>query len=471
MPAKLTALKIEQIKPRSVRTEIPDAGQPGLYLVVQPSGSKSWAVRYRNTAGQQRKLTLDKFCSLETARKLTRKALDEIAEGGDPAAAKQIRIAAERAKLPDDDNTFGAAARRFINQYARGREKRLRSWQEVARLLGLRPDPEDEKQLLTIKGGLADRWGKRHISEITRRDVIALIDSTADKIIENGGSGIGANRSLAAIRKLFNWAISKDMIAVSPSSGVVRPVAEKSRDRKLSDDEIRWFWHACDTLSASSDDKRTGESVFGYAFKLLLLTGQRRREVGRMTEAELNLETRTWSLSKERTKNKREHVVPLSAIAIEIIKAIPHIKNPAAFLFCTNGKTAVSGWSRAKDQLDKLMLEVTRQEAKQRGEHHGEVNIVPWRIHDLRRTAATHMAKIGTPPHVIEAVLNHVSGVKAGVAGIYNQEQYPKEKRTALDGLARHLDAIVTGKTADVLSMDPPLRRQATLNIPPVKYA
>jgi integrase len=458
MATKLTALKIDQIKPRPVRAEIPDAGQPGLYLVVQPSGSKSWAVRYRNTAGQQRKLTLDKFCSLDTARKLTRKALDEIAEGRDPAAAKQIRIAAERAKSPEDDNTFGAVARRFINQYARGREKTLRSWQEVARLLGLRPDPEDQKQLLAIKGGLADRWGKRHIGEITRRDVIALIDSIADTIIEEGGIGIGANRTLAAIRKLFNWAVSKDMIAVSPCAGVVRPVAEKSRDRKLSDDEIRWFWRACEKLIAPSDDKRTGESVFGYAFKLLLLTGQRRREIGRMTDAELNLETATWSLSKERTKNNREHAVPLSAASIEIIKAIPRIKNPTGFLFCTNGKTAVSGWSRAKDQLDELMLEAARQEAKERGENPNEVKIGPWRIHDLRRTAATRMAKIGTPPHVIEAVLNHVSGVKAGVAGIYNQEQYPAEKRVALESLAREIDRIVTGKTAAVIQLPGTIR-------------
>jgi integrase len=453
MATKLTALKVEQIKPRPVRIEIPDAGQPGLYLVVQPSGSKSWAVRYRNTAGQQRKYTLDKFCSLETARKLTRKALDEIAEGGDPAAAKQIRMAAERAKSPDDDNTFGAVARRFINQYARGREKKLRSWQEVARLLGLRPHPEDQKQLLAIDGGLADRWGKRHIGEITRRDVIAQVDGIAEKIIEDGGTGVSANRTLAAIRKLFNWAVSKDMIAISPCGGVVRPVQEESRDRKLSDDEIRWFWQACDKLSAPSDDKRTGESVFGYAFKLLLLTGQRRREIGRMTEAELNLETRTWSLSKERTKNKRDHVVPLSSVAVEIIKAIPRIKNKLGFKFCINGETAVSGWSRAKDQLDELMLEAARQEAKERAEDPSKVKIEPWRIHDLRRTAATRMAQIGTAPHVVEAVLNHVSGVKAGVAGIYNQEQYPKEKRIALDGLAREIERIVSGKSAALIQM------------------
>jgi integrase len=141
---------------------------------------------------------------------------------------------------------------------------------------------------------------------------------------------------------------------------------------------------------------------------------------------------------------------PLSSAAVEIIKAIPRIKNPAGFLFCTNGKTAVSGWSRVKNQLDELMIEIARQEAKGRGENPTEVKIEPWRIHDLRRTAATRMAKIGTAPHVVEAALNHISGVEAGVAGIYNQEQYPGEKRTAIDRLAYHLDAIVTGKTADI---------------------
>jgi integrase len=134
----------------------------------------------------------------------------------------------------------------------------------------------------------------------------------ADNIQKQGGTGIGANRSLAVIRKMFNWAVGRDIIPTSPCSGVQRAVEEKSRDRKLSDDEVRWFWQACDKLGAPSDDKRTGESVFGYAFKLLLLTGQRRREIGRLTDAEINLETGTLSLSKERTKNKREHVVPLS---------------------------------------------------------------------------------------------------------------------------------------------------------------
>src|SRR5262249_43906324 len=158
----------------------------------------------------------------------TRKALDEIAEGGDPAAAKQIRIAAERAKSPEDDNTFGAVAGRFINQYARGREQKLRSWQEVSRLLVLRPEPTDQEQLRASEGGLVDRLGKTHMGEITRRDVIGLIDRIADKIIKDGGRGIGANRTLAAIRKLFNWAVSKDMIGISPCAGVVRPVEEES---------------------------------------------------------------------------------------------------------------------------------------------------------------------------------------------------------------------------------------------------
>jgi integrase len=158
-------------------------------------------------------------------------------------------------------------------------------------------------------------------------------------------------------------------------------------------------------------------------------------------------------VGSDRTKTKRDHVVPLSGAAVEIITEIPRIKNPADFLFCTNGKTAVSGWSRAKNQLDELMIDATRQEAKERCENSSGVKIEPWRIHDLRGTAATRMAKVGTAPHVVEAALNHVSGVKAGVAGIYNQEQYATEKRVALDALAREIERLVIDKRTAVIQM------------------
>jgi integrase len=458
MAAKLTQLKVQQIKPRAVRLEIPDAGQPGLYLVVHPSGSKSWAVRYRNAAGQQRKLTLDTFCSLATAHKLTRKALDEIAEGHDSAAVKQIAKQQAVNDAANGEKSFSAVAQRFVIQYARKQEK-LRTWQEVARLLGLKPDSEDDTKLKVIKGGIADRWGKKRIDEITKHDVVNLIDSIAERITDKGGNGVGANRSLAVVRKLFNWAVSKVIIQNSPCTGVVRPVREKSRDRKLTDDEVRWFWQACDKMVAPSPDERSDESIFGHAFKLLLLTGQRRGEVGEMTEAELDLVGATsvdgrpvWSLPEARTKNGRAHLVPLSAEVVEIIKAVPRIRNKAGFVFCTNGENAVSGWSRAKEQLDAIMLDIAGAEAQARGEDPTTVNIPPWIIHDLRRTASTRMQRLA-PPHVVEAVLNHISGFRAGVAGVYNQEEYSSERRAALDALAWAVNGIVTGRTSTVTSI------------------
>jgi integrase len=164
-----------------------------------------------------------------------------------------------------------------------------------------------------------------------------------------------------------------------------------------------------------------------------------------------------WSLPEARTKNARGHLVPLSVEVVEIIRAVPRIRNKAGFVFCTNGENAVSGWSRAKQQLDAIMLDIAHNEAEARGEDPTTIKIAPWIIHDLRRTASTRMQRLA-PPHVVEAVLNHISGFRAGVAGIYNQEEYFDEKRAALDELARRLDAVVTGRTASMASL---VERQA----------
>ena len=287
MTKKLTALKVEQARPRATRTETPDGGCAGLYLVVQPSGKRSWAVRYRRKAdGRPRKITLDGSLSLAAARAKASDHMEHVAKGEDPAAAVQITKQAAREKAQPGADTFGQAVRKFI---ARDQRPKNRTWVEVARMLGLKLDPEDDKVLLAIKGGLADRWGRRKLTEIQRRDIVEELD----KIVDRGGRGIMANRTLAALRRLFNWALARDMIPVSPCAGVAQQVEETARDRVLTDDEIRSLWQACDELG----------QPFGYAVKLLLLTGARRGEVGEMTEREINLDKRVWTIPAERTKN------------------------------------------------------------------------------------------------------------------------------------------------------------------------
>src|SRR5262249_12145049 len=222
----------------------------------------------------------------------------------------------------------------------------------------------DDKQLIAIKGGLADRWGKRKFAEIQKRDIIAELD----KIVDRGGRGITANRTLAAIRRLCNWAVERDILSASPCATIKPQVEEAKRDRLLGEDEIRWLWDACDKIG----------QPFGHAIKLLLLTGQRRGEVSKMTEREVDRHKHLWTIPKERSKNNETHEVPLSDSALAVIDSMKRISSSGGYLFTTNGDSPVSGWSKAKRQLDGLMSKSARNQGKE---------LSPWRIHDLRRTA------------------------------------------------------------------------------------
>ena len=233
--------------------------------------------------------------------------------------------------------------------------------------------------------GRAAKWGNKRIQDITKRHVLDLLDS----IIERGG-GLSANRVLAVIRKLFNWAVQRSIITASPVAGIKPPLSEQSRDRILSDDEIRWLWQACDKAGYP----------FGSMAKLLLLSGQAVRISG-MTWGELDLDKVLWVIPAGRSKNNQKHEVPLSDAALSVIAALPRIKSDSGFLLTTNAETPVSGYSRAKGMLDKAMLEIARDEQGQ------DVKIPRWTFHDLRRTAVSGMARLGIALPVIEKVVNH----------------------------------------------------------------
>jgi integrase len=202
-----------------------------------------------------------------------------------------------------------------------------------------------------------------------------------------------------------------------------------ARDRELTENEIRWLWSATENIG----------QPFGPLVRLLLLTGARREEIARMTWNELSNDGATLVIPASRTKNRRPHLLDLPRAAQEILGNIKHIAGKPAYVFTTNGKTPVSGFSKIKTRLDHAILAAAKDERRK------EVMVPPWRLHDLRRTAATGMAAIGVQPHVIEAVLNHVSGHRAGVAGIYNRFDYRNEKREALEHWATRVLAVVAG--------------------------
>ena len=398
MAAKtLTVKSIEALKGETLRRELPDGLLPGLYLVIQPSGVKTWAVRYR-AQGRPKKLTLGRWpgIDLASARELARVTLRSAAEGNDPAAEKQTerRMANDATK---DRDLVASVVGEFLQRHVAANN---------------RPSTAKETERL-LRQNVLPAWGKRHVQDISKRDVLDLLDEIVDR-----GAAISANRTLAALRKMFNWGIDRDIIQASPCDRVRAPASERSRDRVLSDAELRLIWCGCEKIGWP----------FGPMFQLLLLTAQRRGEVAGMRWSEVDFSERMWTIPKERSKNGRAHVVPLSDAVVAILNAVPRVGSKYEYVFTTNGQTFATGYSRAKKRIDQAISVAQVSE-----DGHPPAGLEQWTIHDFRRTAATGMARSGTALPVIEKVLNHSSGSFAGVVGVYQRHSYVDEKRNALE--------------------------------------
>ncbi|MGB3502262.1 MAG: tyrosine-type recombinase/integrase [Mesorhizobium sp.] len=347
----------------------------------------------------------DQGMTLGEARDSARLLMDQARRGVDPRKVRAGEIAESQRKAV---NTFGKVADDFLATYA---VRRLR--------------PASIRAYRAALEQSAVEWREKPISAISRRDAFKLVDG-----IEARGRVVLADRTHAYLRKFFNWAVSRDYLDASPFDGIRRDVHAVSRDRTLSDDEIRLFWSATDKLGWP----------FGPMFKLLLLTGQRRAEVAGMRWGELTMSANEpgWLIPRERAKNNRTHWVPLAPECIAILDTLPKVKNDTGvsdLVFTTTGETPVSGFSRAKGQVDTGMLALAVEDDP-------EASIPGWTLHDLRRTAATGMAGLGFPVHVVEAVLNHKSGTISGVAAIYNRHDYAAEKRAALEAWANAIEAV-----------------------------
>ena len=330
---------------------------------------------------------------------------------------------AKKRSIPSSEDTFSAAARDFIEDHVK---KNTRRWHETARNIGIQP--AEDGTLEIIDGSLADRWRNQPISEIDEDMIFRVVDEARRKGVpglgrrNEGQSESRARKVHSTLSVLFGWLKKKRRIKVNPMVALTSPSAEKARDHVLTNPEIVKLWAACDTEGFP----------FGPLLKLLLLTGCRREEVAGMRRSELSEDLATWTIPGNRTKNHRVHIVPLPPMTRDIVRGIdPH----GDLIFTTNGKTPVSGFSKFKKRID------------------AKLKIAPWVIHDLRRTAATHMAEIGIAPHIVEACLNHISGAKAGVAGTYNRAQYLQEKKAALDRWANHIVSLIEGRPAKIVSL------------------
>jgi integrase len=418
MANRLTTRAVENIKPGNARREIPDGEIRGMYLVVQPSGAKSYVLRYRY-AGKPRKLTIGPAeMGLGEARKLAASARAMIAAGRDPQGEKVTsKIAAKEAAGAKRDSVEAVVAE-FIERHVR-RSNKPSTAKEYVRLL--------DKEIV-------EPWRGRRLSDVSRRDVNWLLD----KVVERGAP-VAANRVLAILRKFCRWAVSREIIEHSPCDGVMTRSAETPRDRVLNDRELRLIWQAADALGWP----------YPAIIRLLILTGQRRGEVVGMRWDEVDFEKKLWSLPAARVKNKRPHALPLSSAAIDILKSLPRIENDAGLVFPARGRAAtaggesavpVSAHSKAKLRLDHAIAELV--------EGDGSAPLAPWGLHDLRRSCASGLARHGVDLHIIERCLNHVSGSFGGIVAVYQKHKFEDGMRRAMDAWAAHVERIASGAPA-----------------------
>lgn len=378
MRKALSAKAIEAFKPQVKRYEVHDLLCPGFSLRVFPTGRKVFTLKYRYGLTQRRlPIGVHPRISLAEARNKALEALRLVDEGIDPAARRrQLGMNVE------------AICGDFIRQYARPRN---RSWKEAERIL--------QREFVAVHG-------QRDIREIKRHDILDMMDGAIER-----GAAYQANRIHSNLRKLFNWCVERGIVDTSPVMGTKPPTREQARDRVLTDDEVLAVLRVC--------------AKDAYPFRqfvpLLLATAQRRGEVSRMKWSQIDLDAKQWVIPAELSKNGKPHVVPLNDFALRLLAEIPRFVD-CDWVFTTTRRSPISGFSKALRHI------------------HAQSETSDWRFHDLRRTAASGMARLGVAPHVVEKVLNHISGTISGVAAVYNRYGYDAERREALDKWGELLD-------------------------------
>lgn len=409
---KLTAKAVEALKAPTdkLQADVFDTVMGGFGVRVSKGGTKTFFVFVR-IHGKLTRLSVGRAkigagagLTLAEARAKAGQWAEIASAGGDP---RQLREAEVEAEQETRRNTFGVVAEQFLDKYV-ARRCRPATAKEYRRAL---------------QGADVSAWRNRPLVDITRRDVHDLLDIMVDR-----GAETMANRTLAYLKRFFGWAAERGIIKVVPTDRVKPPARNVRRDRWLDDTEIVDVWAGCEIIGRP----------FGDLFRVMLLTGQRESEVAGMQWSEIrNLkgEAPEWYLPATRTKNGLPHVVPLAPAVVEVLDSVPRVSG-SPFVWTTTGRTAVTGFSKAKARLDKAIAD--------RREGEGRDSIPAFVLHDLRRTMSTHMHdKLGILPHIVEATINHISGAKAGVAGTYNWAAYMPERRAALEHWAAHVVTVV----------------------------
>jgi len=396
---RFTDRSIKALKPDSKIQDIKEDGRPGFYIRVFPSGGKSWVYLYRKD-GVQRRMT---FGTIDTMNLAAAHAAYEgarlaVKNGGDPAGDIQ-----QSKKQEKEADTVDELVSEYMRRWSKPRK---RSWQEDQRIL--------DKDIIPA-------WGKRKAKDITRRDVIRLLDGLVDR-----GAPIMANKTHAILHKMFRFAVGRDVVPFNPVADMPKPAKVRRRDRVLTDAEIKTHWLALSAMNVTTTQ----------ALLFQLLTAQRSGEVAAMRWDEID--GGMWTIPAEKAKNGLAHRVPLSPQAQAILDIRPKDSDAVFGIINTAaGKTLARYLKRIKKPTE------DDPEAKLS-------NADPdwFTPHDLRRTAATKMTESGINRLVVSKVLNHA---ESGVTAVYDRHSYDKEKRQALETWGRKLDAIISSNPASTV--------------------
>jgi integrase len=381
MKKHLTNLAVERLRPpKKGQTEVFDLGYPGLALRVGHGGAKAFTLFYRN-GGKLHRVTLGRWPEVSLA-------------GARDAWRKTREAIANGGGIPlmPDKGDQGMLFERVAEEWLKRDQSGNKSLYQITRLL--------EVDLLPA-------WRGRRVDHISKRDIHELLDSIADR-----GAPTMAGRVQAYVRRFFRWCLERDLIKVDPTAGMARIGNGKSRDRVLDDAELKKVWNGAEQIG-----------LYGSIIRLLILTGARREEITQLRWDEV--EGDCINLAGDRTKNGEVHVIPLSKPALAIINSVNRIAE-SPFVFTTSGDKPLAGWSRVKIDLDAAS------------------GVTNWRIHDLRRTMATGIQKLGVTLQVVEAVLGHTSGSRAGIVGVYQRHSFADEKRAALEQWGAKVREIVS---------------------------
>jgi integrase len=382
---KLTKAGIDCLRPRPADAVYWDSTLPGFGVKVTPKGRKVFIAMYRTQGGKSRlrKYTIGPYgrITLHHARTAAQRIFAARLDGRDPAAEK---LELRRRQVVDRIDDLVEA---FIADHV----SKLRSGGELSRLL--------RRELIL-------RWGAGSVHDIKRRDISDLVFEAA---VERGDHS--AHKLLKTVKRFFSWCVGRAVLETSPGIGVKSPLKAASRDRVLTDEELARILRGARQIGGP----------YGAIIEFLILTGQRREEVARMTWDEVHLERRIWQLPATRTKNGKDHVVHLSPEALSILG---RLKQHEAFVFCV-GKRPFQDFSRHKRKLDLIC------------------GVSNWRLHDLRRTCVSGMAALGIAPHVADKILNHQSGTISGVAAVYQRHEFFAERKAALMLWGSHVGSIL----------------------------